>query len=379
MRRSKKAVGIEIASSSVRVVEVAGPARDGSAVVSRSAVVPLSTGAVTRGVIRRHVEVGAALTQAVKEAGVRPYGAIVGFGGTSAMAERLIPAAIPAADYDRFIREEGTPISASLDLSEAVLGIDELDVVETSEGLKRRLTVAAIDYNQLELVIKVCYAAKIEPRAIDLVPTAAMRGYLRVPEDDTTVSTLVDVGATRTLVITRKGADVRSVQQISIGGDHFTDAIMGALNVDRAAAEARKQAYYVGDQYQASSDALRTGYGSAELADTTAPKDRLAQKVEEVTANLTNELADAIQTEGDNHNSEFTTEIVLGGGGGMLKGLVDRVQLAVQVPSQSRKPQITLQKTASNLAMLGQDQENPDGMLASLATATGLALWKPRS
>ena len=379
MRRGRKAVGIEVASSSVRVVEVAGPARDGSAVVSKSAVVPLAPGAVVHGVIRRHVEVGAALARGVKEAGVRPYGAIVGFGGKCAMDERTIPATIPAKQYDDYIRTLGEPIAASMDLSESVLGFNQLDTFDSPEGLKQRLAVSAINYEQLSLFIKVCYAAKIEPRAIDLAPVAAMRGYLRTTEDDNDVSTLVDVGTTRTLVVTRKGLNVRSIQQFNIAGDQFTDAIMSALDLDREAAEARKFDYFVGDQYAAANDALRAGYGSSDLSELTTPKDRLAQAVDDVTKKFTTELSDSIQTEGDNHDSEFTSELILGGGGGLLPGLVDRVQAAVQVPTQSRKPQITLQKTAANLALLEQFGDNQAAGLAALATATGLALWKAGS
>ncbi|MCP4792061.1 MAG: pilus assembly protein PilM [Actinomycetia bacterium] len=379
--RSNRTAAIEIGTRSVRAVEVAGVDRSGFAIVSKIAVAPLPNGAVNAGKIRNPVLVGHALTQAVQEAGIKPYGPIVGFGGTCALTEVEIPAGVKPEEREQAIRAMRIEISPVLPLEDSVLSINEANrFVRTDGNTRSRLSVAAVSTEELANLVNVCRLAGVEPRAIDLLPAATMRAYVRVPEDTDDVFTVVDVGDSRTLVITRGGRDIRSTKQVNMGGRAFTDAILANFDGTEADAEERKRHLYLGDRFASTNASLRTGYGSTSAAAQEGHSDRLREAVDRVTTELVDQVANAVSTDAVSFNNHMTRGILLAGGAGQMPGLADRITEATGVPVQVARPWAQLQKTKSNLAYLDSKGAAADpSLLTEIGPAVGLALWKERS
>ena len=74
----------------------------------------------------------------------------------------------------------------------------------------------------------------VVPAAIDAEPIALFRTFerfLRRRADEQAVSVIVDIGYSATRVVVSRGRDVVFIKSLKIGGQTFTDAVAGQLNL----------------------------------------------------------------------------------------------------------------------------------------------------
>jgi len=222
-----RSVGVDIGASEVRAVEVGGFDSHGLARVTRVGVAPLREGAVVGGRVRNPLLVSQALSKALREAGLSSYGFVLGLSSPDVAVGRLqLPAAIRAAERESAIRHRGQEIAPTVKLADAVISTSLAGIDTTGEGnTLANLVVAAAKREEVDVLRKVCQLVRCNPRAIDLSASALLRGLVRVDRSDSQVATVVDVGASKTMVVTRRGPHLRSLRVIPVGGINFTRAI----------------------------------------------------------------------------------------------------------------------------------------------------------
>jgi type IV pilus assembly protein PilM len=374
-----KQVGVDIGSTTVRVVEVRGLDSRGYAVVTRVGYAPMRENAIVGGRIRNAVAVSQAVIRALKQAGVAPYGFVAGFSAPEAAVGRMtLPSSLKGDDRIKALRTMDRQVSAALRLEDSVIALNEIRRFATAEGTSMTaVVVAAAAREEIEQLRQVFKLAKCSPRALDLAGAANMRALVRTVPDGNEVHTIVDIGATKTSIATRQGPHLRSLRQVAAGGSAFTRAIMGVTGDTRPEAEARQKIVSLVDRPLATPVEVQVGYGSTgQIKDADSEKQTvLDEAVSRVADDLVEQIASSIENDASNYGNSFTQGVVLSGATAQIPGLRERLSQRLGVPVQLGRPWATLERNRSNLLYLRDGQEDPR-MMMELTTAIGLALWK---
>jgi type IV pilus assembly protein PilM len=372
----KKQVGVDIGSTSIRVVEVRDLDTRGYAIVSRVGFAPVRDGSIVGGRIRNAVAVSQALTRALKQAGVAPYGFIAGYSAPeAAVARMMLPAALKGQERIKALRTMDRQVSASLRLDEAVVSISEIRRFSTPDGVQMSaVVVSAAAREEIDQLRQVFKLARCQPRALDLAGAANMRSLVRTVPDGNEVHTVVDIGATKTSVATRQGPHLRSLRQIPAGGNSFTKAIMQVTGDSRAEALARQKLISLLAPSAAPVE-LSGGYGTSSVPSGEPNRETLLdESVSVVADDLVDQISTSIENDASNYANSFTQGVVLCGATAQIPGLRERLSQRLGVPVQLGRPWATLEKNRQNLLYLRDGQEDPR-MMMELSTAVGLALW----
>lgn len=372
-----KQIGVDIGSTSVRVVEVRGLDSRGYAIVSRVGYAPMRENAIVGGRIRNAVAVSQALIRALKQAGAAPYGFIAGYSAPEAAVGRMmLPSALKGDERIKALRTMDRQVSASLRLDDSTVSLNEIRRFATADGVSMTaIVVAAAAREEVEQLRQVFKLAKCSPRALDLAGAANMRALVRTVPDGNEVHTVVDIGATKTSIATRQGPHLRSLRQIPSGGSSFTRAIMGVTGDSRQEAEARQKIVSLVERPLSAPVEVSTGYGSTgRIEDGDDKQTILDESVSRVADDLVEQIASSIENDASNYGNSFTQGVVLCGATAQIPGLRERLSQRLGVPVQLGRPWATLERNRSNLLYLRDGQEDPR-MMMELTTAIGLALW----
>lgn len=112
------------------------------------------------------------------------------------------------------------------------------EVNQTDESRDEIVLIAA-PRESIERHLDVLISVGLRPLAVDVPFVAATRTCtwkLRRKSDRSTVSLIVDVGASSTTVTVARGQDTAFLKPINIGGQRFTSAVSKALTLDAQAA-----------------------------------------------------------------------------------------------------------------------------------------------
>lgn len=370
-------VGVDIGSTSVRVVELAGLDKNGYHRIRRIGVAPLADGLVVSGRIREPDGVAYALNKALTAAGVTKPLLVAGVGTPETAVQRTaLPLAVPEKERLRALRLRGKPVSPAIPLDTSVLGVNQIGVEELEGQQNASLVLAAALRAQVGEIEDLFRRARLELRAVDLAPAACMRAVNRLSGNPMEVATVVDVGASKIAVTTRQGPHLRSVRVGSGGGDSITKQIIGATGATLAMAELQKSQLRLSDTPASEPVKLDTGYGLEEEESADAPEQRTP--VEEVLVNAVEPIIEAIGTAIDddaNTYGGFTQSVTLCGGSSLLRGFREALQARLGVPVYMGSPWATIEPSKRNEQYFTNGVEDPALML-TLATAVGLAAWQ---
>lgn len=379
---SSEGVGVDIGATAVRVVATSGLAPDGFQVVSRIGIHPLPEGAVRAGKVVNHQQVAAALTKALKNAKVPPQGFVLGMSGAEMAVTRLkLPVAIKPTERVAVVRNSSKEISPLVPLASAALGINHVRRDISGEGQEwDELVVAAVLQDDVDSLMALCKLARVAPRAIDLSGVALLRSLVRTTEGSRDIATVVDIGATKTTVVTREGLHARNLRCVPIGGNDITRALQEVRGEPWEEAERRKQFMRLGSISTVNDGPVDlSSYGLEE--DDQLLEDRSETKIEEAFNRAGEQLVDAIAASVEHDaatNGSFTQAVSLTGGTALLPGLKERLQHRLGVSVQIGRPWARVLPHKRNDPYRRDDQDDPVLML-QLATAIGLAQWKDRS
>lgn len=372
---SGRLVGVDVGSTAVRAVEVAGVDSDGFAVISKIGISLLPDGAVVAGRIRSPKDVAIALTRALREAGVPRQGFILGLTSPDvAVTTMAFPVSVRQSERDGAIRALGRAVSPTFGMEESSLATYLIGASGDANGMST-IGVAAALAEDVAMLRAACDTARCAPRAIDLSGAALLRALTRVNPLTGEIGSIVDIGATKITVATRQGMYLRSLRTTVGAGSDLTRAIAGVTHETFAEAEERKYAMRL------SSGGVRTGGASAGYGaeDGLSVLSQEGTSIVDMTLSsavdvLVDTIAQSVETDAGNFGS-LTQGVSLCGGTALLRGVKDRLQLRLGVPVSIGRPWADIERSRKNARFFVEGRPDPR-VLLSLAAATGLALWK---
>lgn len=369
MRRfTSRHVGVDLGTTAVRVAEVAGVDDSGYAVVRRASTVPMPDGAFVSGEIRQPAIVAQVLQEALKRAGVPREGFVLGTTSRFvAIGIMTSPQVVGPHERNDQLRNSRFELSPTVPLNESALSwnVRRLGTSGTSEP--NELDVALLLRSQVESLTQVCHYARVRPQAIDLAAAALLRSLVRCAQQDATVATIVDMGATKTLVCTRQGKSLRSLRTIPLGGMSMTRALMTSLNLSFDDAEDRKHFMALPAPQRIRS---QTAY-----ADTLFDEPNTDPGFVGAADQLIEEVAKSIGEDSQMFNRSRTQGVQLVGAASRTLGFAERMQARLGVPVVLATPwaDVASHKTTR---FLQRGTLSDMGALADFATAIGLGLWR---
>ncbi|MFZ7087336.1 type IV pilus assembly protein PilM [Curtobacterium sp. RRHDQ10] len=307
----KSIVGLDIAGTSIRAVEVAD-ADKGRPTVLRFAEVPTPAGSVSRGEVLEPNTVAGALKQLWSLGKFRSRDVVLGMGNQRVLSRDLT---VPRAPLTQI--RESLPFQVQDMLPVPVVDAI-LDFYPTSEGMAENgpvvngLLIAAVKDAVLQNV-KAVQLAGLNPAGVDLIPFALSRVLVTRPKLPGTVA-LVELGADTTCVVIATNGVPQFVRIIPTGGDDITKTLSARLEIPSEQAEAVKRHLGIGSNAKTLDDnrAIAITYES----------------VNELLSSLRNTINYFVNT----HPNEPVAQVVLSGGGSSMPGLGDALSEFTRLP-----------------------------------------------
>ncbi|MFQ5637802.1 MAG: type IV pilus assembly protein PilM [bacterium] len=97
---------------------------------------------------------------------------------------------------------------------------------------KLEVFVIAVQKKLIESHIEILERAQIIPKKVSTVPVALWNLFLAKDKDNKQCHALIDIGATSSHIVFVNQGELQFARHISIGGDDFTKALIGAIFVD---------------------------------------------------------------------------------------------------------------------------------------------------
>lgn len=229
----KSAVGLDIGSHSVKVVELIRAGK--SLKLARFAIQELAPGTVADGEIVNRELVNAGIRDALKNAGIKPKLVFSAVSGRSVIVRRIPMEKMSEENARQAIRWEAE--------QHIPFRIDEVSIdfkiinPEMAPGQMEVLLVAA-KKEAVDLHRGLLQSSGVKPTAIELEQFALQRTfeYNYKPGADECV-TILNIGAEVTNMVVVKGGLPSFNRDLSIGGNRFIEALQRSMGLDYETAE----------------------------------------------------------------------------------------------------------------------------------------------
>jgi type IV pilus assembly protein PilM len=339
-------VGLDLSSSSVKLVELSGTAQSGFR-LERYAIEPLPKGAISDGNVENIEAVSEAVKRAWKKSGTKIKNIAMALPSAAVITKKImLPAGLSEEALEVQVESEANQYipfaleEVSLDFS--VIG-PAANSVEDVEVL-----LAASRKEKVEDRVAVSQAAGLKPMVMDIESYAARATAERIiklmpNEGEGQIIALFTVGAyTTTISVTLNGQAIYEREQ-AFGGSQLTQDIARAYGLSAEEAEAKKRSGDLPDNYER--DLLQP------FAD-----------------NIALEVTRALQFFFTSTPYSRVDQILLAGGCAVIPGLVDVVGTRSQAATSILNPFKGMDMSSS----IREKQARLDA--PSLLVATGLAM-----
>ncbi len=350
---SSTRIGLDISTSSVRAVQLS--VKDNAYRLDRFGQMPLPLGAVQEGEVMDPQAVGTAIRHLWKQSKFRSKKVSIGI-ASQRVVVRLIE--IPYVEPDE--RRKSLPLMVGdqipMDLSETVLDFVPLEQGINAEGnaTTKGLLVGAAEGVVMKS-IEAAEAGGLTVTDVDLTPFALVRALVRADHLGMRqeAEAVVDIGAATTSMVIHVNGVPQFVRILMMGGQDVTERLITDLGVNLPTAESIKR------------ETVLDG-GDTMVATIDSPvmiiSDVVQQLVDEIRGSLDYYLATG--------PIDHIDSIVLTGGGSLVPGLQERLEIATGLPVRRGTPLSALGPGDSGLTPDHLSFADP---LAS--AAVGLAIW----
>ncbi|MCZ7647086.1 MAG: pilus assembly protein PilM [Planctomycetota bacterium] len=220
--RRKSVVGLDIGSSSVKAVELS---RSGQS---------LSITAMGTATIETPEAVGAAIQEALREAGIRTRRCVSAVSGRSVIIRQVPMVKMAQSELKQAVEYEADKY-IPFDVSEVQLDAQPLGDQGSDEGQMRVLLVAA-KRSLIEEHVALLQSVGLHPLAVDVDVFALGNAFelrnLALGIDDQEVRTLVDIGASKTNINIMRGNTSCFQREIYVAGNDLTEAVAKRFGED---------------------------------------------------------------------------------------------------------------------------------------------------
>jgi len=340
-------IGVDISSSSIKMVELSEVSNGGGYTIERYAIEQLPKDAVSDGNVNNLDAVSETLQQTWKRIGSRIKNVALALPASAVITKKiLLPAGLREEDLEYQVESEANQY-IPFALEEVNL---DFQVIGEAPGNAEEIEVmlAASRKANVEDRVAACQASGLKAMVMDVEPFAAELAfeqiYAQLPDEalDKCVA-LVDIGASVMNVnILRNGLSVYSRDQ-QVGGEQLTQQIQSVFGLSEGEAEAGKRNGGLPDNYE--SDLLLP-----------------------FQENIAMEVARALQFFFASSQYNEIDYIVLAGGCAALQGLDDAVATRSQVSTMVANP-FALMSLSSRIKSRQLQTDAP-----ALMVACGLAM-----
>jgi type IV pilus assembly protein PilM len=224
-------MGIDIGSRSVKLLQLTAD----QSRVWEAARWDLATGP-DADPAQRDAEVARAICQAREGRNFRGRDAVFCLGAGDLFVQNIRVAQATGEDLRKLVQAEATgrlPFSSD----QAELRYLEAADVRQGDSVRREVIVLASRRTALERIVALADAAKLVVTAIDVEPTAMLRGYAkqyRRDEDLQQCLMFVNIGASSTSVVIARAMQSVFIKYVDIGGRHLDEAVAKHLRLSPA-------------------------------------------------------------------------------------------------------------------------------------------------
>jgi type IV pilus assembly protein PilM len=343
--KKKSVAGLDIGSSSVKMVELEGKANNLSLVNIGFENLPGDT--IVDGQIMELNVVSDVIQSVCNTHSINADRVVTGVSGHSVIIKNIVLPPMSREELEESIdwhAEEHIPY----DLAD--VSLDYQVTAESSEAT--HVLIAACKRDRIDNIKQAIQLAGRQPVVIDVDTFALQNCYeVNYQPSDSQVVTLLNIGASTMNVNIVKGTRSLFTRDITVGGGQFTDLLQRSLGLSFQQAEAVK----------------RGAKDAAGIADEKA--------IEPMMSNVTENVAMEIQKTFDFYrattedNQTVVQKILISGGGSKLNGLAAelsrRLELPVEVMDPFRNIKVDSQKF---------DPDYISEIMPEMAVAVGLAV-----
>jgi type IV pilus assembly protein PilM len=344
--KSKSIVGLDIGSSSVKVVECA--VRNKRVDLLHVGVAPLPAEAIVQGAFLNSSAIVDAIREAMDSAGIKSKTVATAVSGHSVIVKKIVMPSMTREELEESIRWEAEQY-IPFDINEVNLDFQILNGAGM-EGQMDVLLVAA-KKDLIDDYIHVITDAGLQPVVLDVaafaVENAFQANYDASPSE---VVALVNVGSqTVNINILSKGSPAFT-RDISTGGNAYTEEIQKALSVSWEEAER-----------------IKIGGGSREESQDVVPQE-VEQAVRGITDTVIGEISRSLDFFAATAAESRISRVMIAGGGSRVSGFESAFQGKTNLPVKRLNPlERMVGSSRYDAAML--EEWGP-----SLAVAVGLAM-----
>jgi type IV pilus assembly protein PilM len=349
MAKNKLAVGLDIGSSSVKMVML--KEKKGGYALQAFGSAPLPPEAIVDGALMNSTAIVQAIQELVAGQRVKNKEVAIGVGGHSVIIKKISLPRMTQEELDESIQWEAEQY-IPFDVKDVNIDTQILNPEADAAGQMDVLLVAA-KKDMINDYTSVCAEAGLQPTVVDVDAFAVQNAFeanYELPRGETVV--LINVGAAVSNINIIANGITTFTRDITMGGNAFTEEIQKQLNVSYDEAEALK----IGGQGE--TDAV------------------VPQEVERVIQGVADQMAGEIQrsldfyaaTAADSH----IAKVYLSGGTARIPALFKVIESRAGVPVEIMNPfkniEIDNRKFDPNVIM---------NAAPSAAVAVGLALRRP--
>ncbi len=345
--RAAAAVGVDIGSAWIKIVELVG-GRDGFSVRARLTV-PTPPGTVRGGRISFPPVVGRVLRDALGHAGIRTRRAVASVSGHVSLVREV---RLPRLSGDELREAARFEVMRYLPypITEATYDAFVLGEVPDTGAARMEVLLAAARTDLLAQHVDTLRAAGLEPAVIDVEPFALLRAMVPAGTPAGRPGLYLHLGATHTGILIVDGTTPRVARSVVGGGNVITQRIAAQRGLSLEEAETYK---------------IRLSGPDVPEGEARTIEGLLRDAV----ADLTLEVRRSIDYFQGQYRGVMPDRAVLTGGGAMLPGLPRLLGIELDMPAQVGDPFRQLARSAQP----GDAGPAPDHG-APLAVALGLAL-----
>ncbi|HET7265543.1 MAG TPA: type IV pilus assembly protein PilM [bacterium] len=319
MARHGGAVGVDIGSAAIKIVELAGDGSGGNGnggAARVAASIPTPEGAIEEGRITNVPAVGRALRELVQGAGIRTRRAVAAVNGQVALMREVRMPQLPAEEMRQAARFE---VERYLPYPIAEVTFDTVVVGEQADGgaTKTDVLVVAARTDVLKQHAGALQAAGLEPAVLEVEPLAVVRAVASRAAADQ-VTACIHLGSSVTMILVAEGEVPRVIRTVAFGTTQLLEAAASRVGADGETADGLRARIAAGG----------TGDGVPGLRE--ALDDSLAPLVTEIRRSL--------EYYGGRYRAAAPARIVVTGGGAGLPGVTTSLTSALDVQVELGDP-----------------------------------------
>ena len=342
--RKSSVAGLDIGSSSIKMVELEGKANNLNLVSLGYENLPNDT--IVDGQIMELNVVSDVIQNVCTNHQVNANQVVTGVSGHSVILKNIVLPPMSKDELEESIdwhAEEHIPY----DLSDVSLDYQ----ITGSTSNSTNVLIAACKRDRIENIRQAVQLAGKQPVVIDVDTFALQNCYeLNYHPDESQVVTLLNIGASTMNVNIVKGTTSLFTRDITLGGNQFTDVLQRSLGLSFQQAESVKRG---------SKDAANIENGQIEP---------LISNVTEIVAMEIQKTFDFYRATSED-NRTAVQKILISGGGSKLKGLAQDLSKRLELPVEVLDPFRSI-----NVDSRKFDSEYLNDIMPEMAVAVGLAM-----